>query len=111
MTRTIRHRHSRAGRTRVPYGQNDGGDLTLLWLIFRKERQKSEAACRRKHLIGVAIDLYIAPDLQDPAIGADQHRRTNNALEGPAIHRFFTPGAIGLQHPMLFIRNKRNREL
>ena len=32
-----------------------------------------------------------------------------NSHEGPAIHGFFAPGAIGLQHLMLLIRNKRNR--
>jgi hypothetical protein len=36
MTGTVRHRHSRAGRTEVPYGSFCEPDLTLTWLIFGK---------------------------------------------------------------------------
>ena len=42
--------------------------------------------------------LTLRQILQDPAIGADQNRGANNAQEGPAIHRFFAPGPVGLQH-------------
>jgi hypothetical protein len=36
MTGTMRHRHSRAGRTEIPYGSFCEADLTLSWLIFGK---------------------------------------------------------------------------
>jgi hypothetical protein len=39
MTGTVRHRHSRAGRTEVPYGSFCAADLTLSWLIFGKWNQ------------------------------------------------------------------------
>src|ERR1700692_3342048 len=65
---------------------------------------------RCEHLIGMAVDLHIAPDLDDAAVGPDQNRRTKYALEGSAIHGFFTPNAVRLQHLMRLIRGKRNRE-
>src|SRR5258708_37046744 len=59
----------------------------------------------------MAIDLHMAPDLADSAIRADQDRGAKNALERPAIHRFFAPDAVGLEHLMLLIRNERRGEL
>ena len=44
MTGTVRHRHSRAGRRGVPYGQICGGDLTFSWLIFRKWSRRRASA-------------------------------------------------------------------
>src|SRR5262249_40194523 len=58
----------------------------------------------------MAVDLHIAPDLRDPAIGSDQYRTANDSEKRPAIHGFLAPGAIGLQHLMPFIRNQRNRK-
>ena len=44
MTGTVRHRHSRAGRTRVPYGQIYGADLTFSWLIFSEWNRSNHSA-------------------------------------------------------------------
>src|SRR6478672_10632091 len=73
----------------------------------RTEPDKSRAPRRCKHLVSMAVDLHIAPDLCDPAVCADQNRRAKNSLEGPAIHGFLSPGPVSLQHLMLFVRNKR----
>src|SRR3954451_8602773 len=59
----------------------------------------------------MAVDLYIAPDLQDAAIGADQKRGAKNAMEGLSVHRFFAPNAVRLQHLVLLVRNERCDEL
>jgi len=68
-----------------------------------------------QYRFGVAIDPDIAPDLDDPAIRADQNRSANDSLEGPAVEGFFAPGAVGLEHFVLAIgtvlppsRGKRN---
>jgi hypothetical protein len=53
--------------------------------------------CRCKHLVGMAVDLDVTPDLDDPAVGADQNRCTKYALEDFAIHGFFAPDAVRLQ--------------
>ena len=58
---------------------------------------------RSQDLVGVTIDPDIAPDLGDFAVGADQHGGAKNPEESPAIHGFFAPGAIGLQHLMFLI--------
>src|ERR1019366_9010290 len=59
----------------------------------------------------MAIDLHIAPDPLDPAIRADQNRCAKNAMEGLAIHGFFAPDAVSLQHLVLLVRCKRSGEL
>src|ERR1700677_3881920 len=59
----------------------------------------------------MAVDPDIAPDFDQPAVGADQNRCTKDALESLAIHGFFAPDTIRLQHLMLLIRDKRNGEL
>src|SRR5665811_402989 len=59
----------------------------------------------------MAVDLYVAPDPQDPAIRADQNRRAKNALKGPAIHGFFAPDSVTLQHLVRLVRYKRSGEL
>jgi hypothetical protein len=64
----------------------------------------------RKHLIGMAVDLHVAPDFRKPAIRSDQNRAANDSEKRLAIHGFFAPGAIGLQHLVLFIRDQRNRK-
>src|SRR5580704_3858683 len=64
-----------------------------------------------QHLIGMAVDLDVAPDPQHPAIGVDQNRGPRYSKEGPAIHRFFAPDPIRLQHGVLLIRGERNRQL
>src|SRR5258708_25884240 len=56
------------------------------------------------------VSPHIAPDPDHPAVGADQNRCAKNALEGPTVHGFFAPDAVGLQHLMLLIRNKRDGE-
>src|SRR5690348_14171622 len=87
----------------VPYGQICGRNLTLTWLIFRKWAVPdvlSERARRLQYRISVAIYLNAPPDPGDVAIGADQYRGTKNPEEGSAIHGFFAPGAIGLEHLM-----------
>src|SRR5450631_3811676 len=114
MTGTVRHQYSRAGRTQLPYGRICGTDLTFSWLIF-SECNRSIRRLQRpdggKYVVGVAVDFHMAPDADDPAILADQHGGAKNALEGPAIHGFFAPDAIGLQHPMLLIRDERSFQL
>src|SRR5258708_15450454 len=77
----------------------------------RTEPDKSRAPRRCKHLVSMAIDLHIAPDLCDPAVCADQNRRAKNPLEGPAIHGFLSPRTVSLQHLVLFVRNKRYGKL
>ena len=57
-----------------------------------------------EHVVGMAIHFHMAPDFDHPAIRADQNGRAKNALEGLAVHGFFSPYAVGLQHFMLFIR-------
>ena len=74
------------------------------------EPDKLEGTDRRKHLVGMAIDPDMAPDPDDPAVGADQNRCPKYPMEGLAVHRFFAPDAIGLQHLMLFIGSKGNGE-
>src|SRR5260370_15162192 len=76
----------------------------------RIEPDKLRGADGGKHLIGVAINPYIAQDSEDPAISADQNRCAKNAMEGLTIHGFFAPDAVGLQHLVLLIRNKRDGE-
>ena len=49
----------------------------------------------------MAVDLHIAPDPGDLAVGPDQNRGAKNSQEGLAIHGFFAPGAVGLQHLVL----------
>src|SRR6266403_3742207 len=78
---------------------------------FQRMADESRASRHRKHLVGMAIDLHIAPDLYDLAVWADQNRCAKNALEGPAIHGFFSPGTVSLQHFVLLIRNKRHGKL
>src|SRR5258706_13990008 len=58
---------------------------------FQRMADKSRASRHCKHLVGMAIDLHIAPDLHDLAVWADQNGCSKNALEGPAIHGFFSP--------------------
>src|SRR5437899_3786151 len=77
----------------------------------RMEPDKLEGAYRCKYLVGMPINPYMAPDSDDPAIGADQNCCAMNALESLAIHGFFAPDAVGLQHLVLFIRDKRDGEL
>ena len=67
-------------------------------------------ACRREHLVSMAVDPHIAPDFDDLAIGIDQNCCPSNPHERLAVHRFFAPDAIGLQHSKLFIGNERNRK-
>src|SRR6185437_14230798 len=64
---------------------------------------------RRKYGVGVAIDLHMAPDPRNAAVSADQYRCPDNAEKGLAIHRLLAPSAIGLEHLVFFIRDKRNR--
>src|SRR5690349_13092497 len=64
-----------------------------------------------KHLIGMAVDLDVAPHLGHAPVGPNQNRGPNDSEESSAIHRLFTPGAIRLEHLMLLIRNQRNGQL
>src|SRR6266568_3282512 len=66
---------------------------------------------RRQYLVSMAIDPHVAPDFGNPSVHPDQNRGANNPEELPAIHGFFTPGAIGPEHLMLLIRNQRNGKL
>src|SRR6476659_8444776 len=63
-----------------------------------------------QYLVGMTIDLDIAPNPDDPAVRPDQNRGANNAEESLAIHRFFAPHPVGLKHLMLFIRDERGFE-
>src|ERR1700756_1853420 len=45
VTGTVRHQHSRAGRTRIPYGLISGADLTFSWLIFSEWNPSNQDAC------------------------------------------------------------------
>src|SRR5258705_7633289 len=72
----------------------------------RTEPDKSRAPRRCKHLVSMAIDLHIAPDLCDPAVCADQNGGGKMPLEGPAIHGFLSPRPVSLQHLVLLVRNK-----
>ena len=58
----------------------------------------------------MAVDPDIAPDLRDPPVAADQHGGAQNAKKGFAIHGFFAPGPVGLQHFMLLVRNQGNSQ-
>src|SRR5438094_764816 len=49
----------------------------------------SQRARGGEHLLGMARDLYVAPNARDPAVGADQKRGAKNSHELLAIHRFF----------------------
>jgi hypothetical protein len=105
--RTFRHRHSRAGRN-GSLRPNCRSNLGRSWLIFRKRERSNltgwlKTSCRCQHLVGMAVDADVAPDLRRLAVGPDQHRGAKNPKEALAIHGFFAPGAIGLQHLMLFI--------
>src|SRR6185437_5859214 len=59
----------------------------------------------------MAIDLYITPDPDHATVRADRYRRATNSEEGSAIHGFFAPSTVSLQHLMLFIRDQRNGKL
>src|ERR1700742_1145005 len=73
LTRTIRHRHSRAGRKTASVRLNLRGDLTLSWLIFgERNPSKLQRLCRSQHLVGMAVDLHIAPDSSDFTAFVDQ---------------------------------------
>ncbi len=104
MTGTVRHRHSRAGRTGVPYGSFLRGRFDPLMVNFwEMEPGNLDRLHGGQNLVGVAIDPDIAPDFGDLAIGTDQNSRAKNPEEGPAIHGFFAPSAIGLQHLVFLI--------
>src|SRR5947209_18729552 len=62
----------------------------------RMESVKLQRAHLRQHLLGMAIDLHIAPNLDDPATGSDQKGGPKNALEGLAIHRFFATDSVAV---------------
>ena len=62
-------------------------------------------------LFGVAVDPDLRPDAGDPAVRPDQHRHANNAHEGPAVHGFLAPGAVGLEHLVGLVREQGDREL
>src|ERR1700744_613896 len=77
-------------------------------------RMTARRSCRLscgENVVGMSVDLHTAPDFKDLAVYADQNRGAKDALEGPAIHGFFAPGAIRLQHLMLLIRRQRDRKL
>src|SRR5215218_768860 len=79
--------------------------------FWEMELRKLDGLSGRQDFIGMAVDPDMTPDFGDLAVLADQNRCPKNAKERPAIHRFFAPGAIGLQHLMFLIRNQRNRQL
>ena len=57
----------------------------------------------RQHLVGMAVDLHMAPDPDNATVFSNQNCCAKNAEEGPAIHGFFAPDAIGLEYLMLLI--------
>src|SRR5258707_2390660 len=63
-----------------------------------------------QNLFGVARDLRLFPDANDPAIGADQIGVAEDAHVAAAPHGFFGPDAIGLQHLVRFVRRQRSEE-
>src|ERR1700742_4002560 len=89
LTRTIRHRHSRAGRKTASVRLNLRGDLTLSWLIFGEwNLSKLHRLRSSEHLVGVAVHLHVAPDPCDHAALINQNRCTKNSEERLAIHGF-----------------------
>src|ERR1051325_3224692 len=70
-------------------------DLTPSWLIFGEQNPRSQCPGRGQHLVGVAIDLHIAPQSGNPAVAINQNRCAKNAEEGLAVHRFLAPDAVG----------------
>jgi hypothetical protein len=79
--------------------------------FWKMEHPAYRARTVASTLLGMAVDPHIAPDLCDQAVGADQNRRPNDSHEVPAVHRFFAPGTIRLEHLVLLIRDQRNRKL
>src|SRR5712692_10796418 len=64
-----------------------------------------------EHFGGVALDLHLSPDVGDPAVRAEQESGPNNPHEDLAVHGFFAPDAIGLDHLVAFIGKERNAEI
>src|ERR1700691_1781983 len=64
-----------------------------------------------KNLLGMAADRDLGPDADNPEVGTHQERRAYDAHEFAAIHRFFLPYPVSVEHPVLFIGCKRDSEL
>src|SRR5499427_7218464 len=88
--------------------------------MIRKSVNAAEKICTNnalkrasclKYLVGVPVDPHMPPYFGDPAVGPDQDGGANNPEEGSPIHRLFSPGAVGLEHLVLLVRNQRNRKL
>src|SRR3954452_23942013 len=62
---------------------------------------------RRQDLGGVAVDLDLGPDAGDPPVGPDQEGGPGNSQEGPAVHGFFAPDAVGLEHLVGHVGSER----
>ncbi len=66
LARTVRHRHSRAGRRQVSVRPKLRGDLSRSWLIFRECRTRDLPGILQvpgggQHLVGMPIHFDIAP--------------------------------------------------
>src|ERR1700753_4074288 len=59
----------------------------------------------------MAVYFHIAPDSRNPAAFVDQKCCAKNPKERLAIHGFFAPRAVGLQHLVRLIRDQGNRKL
>src|SRR5262249_29959351 len=64
-----------------------------------------------EHLVGVAVDLHLAPDVEDDALAVDQEGRPLDAHIFLAVHALLDPNAVGLGYVAVLIRGKRKGEL
>src|SRR6202011_2848940 len=83
MTRTMRHRHSRAGRingsVRLKLREQSGA-VMVNFSRTEPVRDLKRASCL-KHLIGMAVDADMSPYFRDPAVPSDQNRGANDPQE------------------------------
>jgi hypothetical protein len=61
----------------------------------------------RQDLRRMAVDLDLRPDAGDPPVRADQEGRPGDPQEGPAVHGFFAPDAVGLEHLVGLVGKER----
>src|SRR6516164_11829575 len=85
------------------------GESGWPWAI-KGQRTRSDRLRGRKHRRSVALDLDIGPYANDPAVRSDQECGPDDSHEGFAVHRFFTPDSICLEHCVRGIGAKRNRQ-
>src|SRR5688500_20272321 len=70
--------------------------MTAIWTGWLRESLQrtmaaSQLAKRREHLVGMALRLHLLEHLRNPAIAADDERRTVHAVVLPAHERLLAP--------------------